>query len=196
MNIRLMLTVSIFAIALLLTGCNDPVAPVDDPTAKTTTTASVAVVTDPTEAVTTTVTEETTEATTATTTEAVTTTTGTDTAEPIHFVTSPESLPFSLTLPASWEGRYAVREDEGSVTFYELSNHQDSVQGKLFTIRYMMDDPANIDFPSYRLLGQYGDIYAVALFPTDVQFSVELAQAYQMLEADVSGILDTFVYTG
>ncbi len=191
MKLRLMLTIFTLALAVLLTACNDNPHPVD-PTDATTTAA----VTEPTTAP-----SQNTETTTDTTTstEPTTTTTApTDVEEPqpTVFVTSPESLPFTLTLPASWEGHYAVREDEGSVTFYELSNHQDSVQGKLFTIRYMMDDPQNIDFPAYRLLGQFGDIYAVALFPTDVQYSVELADAYLKMEGEVGGVLDSFVYTG
>jgi len=192
MKLRLMLTILTLTLAVLLTACNDNTEPVDNTDVTTTTAAITETTTTPSQ-----ITETTTDTTTST--ESTTTTTApTDVAEPqpTVFVTSPESLQFTLTLPASWDGHYAVREDEGSVTFYELSNHQDSVQGKLFTIRYMMDDPANIDFPAYRLLGQYGDIYAVALFPTDVQYSTELADAYMKMADEVAGVLDTFVYTG
>ena len=157
---------------------------------------------DPTLPTTTTVPRNTTTVPTTTTTEseeplyAINTTVPTD-PPPVETVYQAETLPFSVTLPASWEGNYAVREENSSVKFYELNNHLYDGSGHLFTIRFMSAAAYDDDmFPSYEYLGEFGEQCVVALFPTDVQSSVDYMDAYNAMAANVSDILDTFTYTG
>lgn len=102
-------------------------------------------------------------------------------------------LDFELTLPASWEGAYAVREDSTSVAFYELQNHLYNGQGKLFTVRFL--EEAVYDegmFPDYTLIGMYEGYAVVALHPTDVQFASDLAAPYQAMIGDCDEIVASF----
>ncbi len=173
------------AIALLmavsLCACkNKPDDDTTDPTmptlTPTTTTASKATTT-------------TTEATAATTTTAPP-----PVKEPVTYV-SENNAGLSLTLPASWEGKYAVRDSENAVMFFELSNHLYDGSGRLFTVK-IMEAAAYDDgmFPSYTFIGTYGDKVVVVLHPTDVQFSVDKADAYNAMLADVPSIVATITY--
>ncbi len=129
-----------------------------------------------------------------TTTVTTTTTTAAPIAQPVAYVSN-NNPGLSLTLPASWDGKYAVRDDAGSVAFYELSNHMNDGSGKLFTVKFM--DAAVYDdgmFPNYDFIGEYGDQVIVVLYPSDVQTSPAYADAYGALNADLPSIVATITY--
>lgn len=150
---------------------------------------------DDTTVTTTTAPTVTTTATEATTTTVATTTTTVPTiAKPVTY-TSTNNAGLSLTLPASWDGKYAVRDDAGSVMFYELNNHMYDGSGKLFTVK-IMEAAAYDDgmFPSYDFIGEYGDEVVVVLYPSDVQFSATYADAYNAMNADLPSIVATITY--
>ncbi len=154
-----------------LTACSTPAEPVD---------------TDPSPTVQTT-------ATTATDTTVTTTTTTVAATETVGFST--DETYFTLDLPREWSGCYAARETEDMVTLYELQNHQRSGQGKLFSIRYIPEENYNeAQYPSYRELGSFDGFRVIAIFPTDVQFDVELMEPYTAMQAQIDSILATFYH--
>ena len=149
---------------------------------------------DETDPTTTTLAPATTTSTSVTTTIPTTTTTAPTIAQPVTYVSS-NNPGLTLTLPASWNGKYAVRDDVGSVIFYELSNHMSDGSGKLFTIKFM--EAAAYDdgmFPSYTFIGEYGENVLVVLYPTDVQFAPDKTDAYNAMAADVASVVATITY--
>lgn len=194
MKNRLVFLLIATAMLLTFTACQKPEDPQNTPaTANETTVATATNNAQTTAPVSTTVP-------TTTTTEATTTTTQATVVtpdEPIVFTS--DDLHFSLTMPASWDGAFAHRTDGNSVSFYELTNNQyDAHSGHLFTIRFMSKE-IDIEFPSYKLLGTYGDYNVIAMFPTDVQFNFDdkaMADKYIAMSEEVNGVIETFAYFG
>lgn len=176
MKRSLILLITLTAV-LLLTACN---AAAPSPTAPTTTAPTV----------------DTTTATTVETTVPTTTTTTPTEASTATVIFSTDVAYFSLDLPREWIGHYAVRETEDTVTFFELQNHQQNGQGKLFSIRFIPEDAYHEDmYPSYRELSRFDGFTVVAVFPTDVQFDMELMEPYTAMQAQIDDILTTFCRT-
>lgn len=164
-------------ILLSLCGCNHT----DNPDTTTTSTAATTI--------------STTAATTATTTttediSASTTTAAQAYTESYYLL---PSLKFELTLPGSWKGAFAVREESGYVSFYELQNNLHSAQGRLFTIRAIETDSYSDGmFPDYTLIGEYDGYTVVALHPTDVQYTAEYADRYNTMLAQCDDVITSF----
>jgi len=114
--------------------------------------------------------------------------------QPIAF-TSELHPGLSMMLPASWNGKYAVRESETSVEFYELQNHLYDGSGKLFTLMFM-DVNAYEDgmFPSYDVVYQSPSTIVVALYPTDMQTSEEYLDQYTAMSDEIMNITETVQY--
>ncbi len=101
-----------------------------------------------------------------------------------------------MTLPASWNGKYAVRESDSAIEFYELQNHLYDGSGKLFTLRFMSADEYMDDmFPSYDVVYQTESTYVLALYPTDMQTSVDFADQYNLMSAEIPNITETVTYS-
>ena len=108
-------------------------------------------------------------------------------------------LGWSITMPASWEGRYVVAEEGNSEIICAASSHDGENQGALFTI--MRLDAADADelaemIPVTPLAELEDGTRFVAVFPSDVQFNPEFAEDYNDLSKDVENILGTFTLTG
>lgn len=106
---------------------------------------------------------------------------------------------WSITMPASWEGRYVVAEEGNSEIICAASSHDGENQGALFTI--MRLDAADADelaemIPVTPLAELEDGTRYVAVFPSDVQFNPEFAEDYNDLSKDVENILGTFTLTG
>ena len=103
----------------------------------------------------------------------------------------------TMTLPASWDGKYAVRESDSQIEFYELQNHLFDGSGKLFTLLFM--DAAEYEdglFPSYDIVYQSETTYVLVLYPTDVQTSEEFFEQYQLMSDEIPNITETVQYAG
>ncbi len=102
-----------------------------------------------------------------------------------------------MLLPASWDGKYAVRESDTSIEFYELQNHLFDGSGKLFTLMFMnAADYEDGMFPSYDVVYQSETSYVLALYPTDVQTSDEFFEQYQLMSDEIPNITETVQYAG
>ena len=106
---------------------------------------------------------------------------------------------WTLTMPASWEGRYLVVEEENSEIICAASSHDEENQGALFTI--MQLDAADADeladmIPVTTLAELEDGTRYVAVFPSDVQFNPEFAEDYEDLSKDAESVLGTFTLTG
>ena len=106
---------------------------------------------------------------------------------------------WTLTMPASWEGRYVVAEEENSEIICAASSHDEENQGALFTI--MRLDAADAEelaemIPVSTLAELEDGTRFVAVFPSDVQFNPEFAEDYNDLNKDVENVLGTFTLTG
>ena len=102
---------------------------------------------------------------------------------------------WSITMPASWEGRYLVAEEGDSEIVCAASSHDGENQGALFTIMRM--DAADADelaeIMHVTLLAEMGDgTRYVAVYPSDVQFNPEFADDYQDLYKDAESVVGTF----
>lgn len=109
---------------------------------------------------------------------------------------------YSLNLHKLWvtDGFYEM-VCEGSETyslkFYNTENYYRGGGGSMFSIR-MYEETEDTSFPSCKDLGKIklsnGKIYKLlALFPTDVQYSSELATSYRNMEELRTGIIDSIV---
>ena len=108
-------------------------------------------------------------------------------------------LGWSVTMPASWEGRYLVVEEGNSEIVCAASSHDEENQGALFTI--MRLDAADADelaemIPVTLLADLEDGTRYIAAFPSDVQFNPEFAEDYMDLSKDAESVLATFTLTG
>ena len=132
----------------------------------------------------------------------------TDTVPPTEEEPQPTEAPISvidtayytLTLPEEWVGKTLCdlhKRDDGSysMSVHEIQDFCDFGGGTLFTLMMLPTTEDYTIFPSYELLCSLdtpaGTFYIVALFPTDVQFSPENADAYNALFAQVQDVLYT-----
>ncbi len=113
---------------------------------------------------------------------------------------------YSLTVPSSWEGKYAYEiyqpEEEWSEAYYLDVYHKESEQenygGSLFGISLLYDgDSSYLDYPAYEVLGRLqikeASIFEVVVtYPTDVQFTDETEAGYRELREDVEEVLASF----
>lgn len=103
---------------------------------------------------------------------------------------------FSLKLPDSWKNNYFVitsKEEEqySDVTFYAKKCYEQTKEGCLFSIARYEDDSYR-EMPSYELVGKWGGLNYVALFPTDVQTEGTTKAAmkqYSMLNKSVEKVV-------
>lgn len=106
---------------------------------------------------------------------------------------------YTLTIPASWDGRYTYEQDGSNLTFYELESYNNGWGGKLFGIS-LWEDEEFLDFPGYYYMGALvelsddgsapGFLYYVAVStPTDVQFSDDAAETYIEMSNSIDSIL-------
>jgi len=113
---------------------------------------------------------------------------------------------YSLTVPSSWEGKYAYKvyppEEEWSEAYYLDVYHKESEQqnygGSLFGISLFYDgDSSYLSYPDYEVLGrlqikQASIFDVVVTYPTDVQFTDETEPEYTELRKDVENVLKSF----
>lgn len=104
---------------------------------------------------------------------------------------------YTLTLPDEWKETcfYSVVDDV-TVTLREKDSYEAFGGGKLCTVMLMpTDDETYTDFPDYELLCALdtpeGSFYAVALFPTDVQFNEDTADAYNAMADSIMDVVYT-----
>ena len=104
---------------------------------------------------------------------------------------------FSLKLPDSWENNFIVeigakkKKEYSCVTFYAKECYNWDKSGWLFSIGRFTNESYQ-ELPSYELVGRWGDVSYVAVFPTDVQFdsaTKEAAKQYQLLEKSVEKVV-------
>ena len=112
---------------------------------------------------------------------------------------------YSLTLPESWAEsvEYEVVPGEAytyNVSFYHKPDHAAGMGGHLFTLRLYPEWEDYSYLPSYERLGHLevyritgGDL--VVVYPTDVQFDVETAAAYQACAAEIDDILTSLTFS-
>lgn len=112
---------------------------------------------------------------------------------------------YSLTLPESWVESviYEVTPDEAytySVSFYHQPDYEAGRGGHLFTLRLYPEWEDYSYLPGYERLGHLevyritgGDL--VVVYPTDVQFDVETAAAYQARAAEIDDILTSLIFS-
>ena len=102
---------------------------------------------------------------------------------------------WSITMPASWEGRYVVAEEGDSEIICAASSHDEENQGALFTIMRLdasdADELAEV-IPVTQLAELEDGTRYVAAFPSDVQFNPEFAEDYEDLSKDAENVLGTF----
>ena len=105
---------------------------------------------------------------------------------------------WSLTMPASWEGRFDVVDEAGSVHICASSSHDEENGGILFTVMRLdaaeADEMADV-VPVTPLATLDDGTRYVAVLPSDVQFNPEFAEDYQDMNKDVESVLGTFTLT-
>ncbi len=111
-----------------------------------------------------------------------------------------ETQYYTLTIPASWEGRYEYEKYDNTLTFYERESYQYGYGGRLFSVSVEMDDSFR-QGPDYSELGAIIEDwevsppfvgYAVVTYPTDVQFSQDTEEAYHSMSEEIETILSSF----
>lgn len=80
---------------------------------------------------------------------------------------------FTLKLPENWKGNYVMKtigkKKQGSgVAFSAKKCYEKNKEGWLFSIMRYKDNSYE-DLPSYELVGKWGGISYIAVYPTDVQ---------------------------
>lgn len=82
---------------------------------------------------------------------------------------------FTLKLPGNWKGNYVMesigkkRQQGSGVAFSAKKCYKQKKEGWLFSIMRYKDNSYE-DLPSYELVGKWGGINYIAVYPTDVQF--------------------------
>ena len=113
---------------------------------------------------------------------------------------------FTVTMPEAWKEDCIIEEEGARVSFYSAANrHLDygDVEydaGELFTILVPEDSMKTEDgyvYPSYEVIGQYNGADMLVVYPTDVQFNMEDADAqqqYRDMQAQIPEILETISF--
>lgn len=112
---------------------------------------------------------------------------------------------YTLTIPASWDGKYTYEQDGSNLTFYELESYNNGWGGKLFGIS-LREDEEFFDFPGYYSMGALVELndglapgflyYVVISTPTDVQFSDDAAETYTEMNNSIDSILASISVKG
>ena len=125
--------------------------------------------------------------------------------EPITEPTVPEIVVetkyYTVTLPESW-GESCVYEvfpadEEGpdALVLYEKESHNTEYGGHLCTILLIPHGEDYSYYPAYEWVGVLetpeGDLDIVVLYPTDVQFSEDTADAYNRLVQNVADAINS-----
>lgn len=105
---------------------------------------------------------------------------------------------YTITIPASWNGRYTYEQDGNNLTFYESESRDKGYGGKLFGLS-LWEDEGYLDFAGYIYMGAlvelndgmapgflYNLVYST---PTDVQFPISEPENYADLSKDVDSVL-------
>ena len=101
---------------------------------------------------------------------------------------------FSLTIPASWAGKYRVSEFSVAVEFINIRNEEAGFGGFLFSI-IVQDNLEPLDWNGCKLLGQSGGLYYFSGLPSDVQYdhrNKSLTDEYNTMAKDIDAILKSF----
>ena len=101
---------------------------------------------------------------------------------------------FSLTIPASWAGKYRTSDFSLAVEFINIGNEAAGYGGFLFSI-VIQDNLEPLDWNGMKLLGQSGGLYYFGGVPSDVQFDYtnkSLMDEYQSMEKDIDAIFKSF----
>lgn len=115
-----------------------------------------------------------------------------------------ETQYYTLTIPASWDGKYICEQQDNDLTFYELRSYNDGSGGMLFALS-LQEDQEFLDFPGFYSLGALIEAlvdgegnnhnsflyYVVVSTPTDVQYSENGAEAYSEMSSDIDAILSS-----
>lgn len=113
---------------------------------------------------------------------------------------TPEDAVFSVsfgeyivqyTLPATWEGLYAVHMQLGTEDNYEVGfYHKASAEfgGWLFSLALFTDDEYR-QFPETTVVTQDGTVTLVCMRPSDVQFDLDYAAEYLAMSEEIDSIL-------
>ena len=107
---------------------------------------------------------------------------------------------YTITIPASWDGRYTYEQDGNNLTFYEVSSYENGWGGKLFGIS-LREDEEFLEFPGYYSMGALVELvdgtapnflyYVSVSTPTNVQFSDDAAETYTEMYESKDTILDS-----
>ena len=81
---------------------------------------------------------------------------------------------FILTVPAGWKSNYTVKKSKSKkhrsyVTFSAKKCHKENGDGCLFSIMRYKDDSYADELPEFELVGKWGGMNYVAVFPTETQ---------------------------
>ena len=106
-----------------------------------------------------------------------------------------ETRYYSLPLPDHWKEACAYTvTDDTVVTLREAGSFEAFGGGKLCSLLLIpTSDDTYKDFPDYELLCALdtpdGSFYVIVLFPTDVQFNEDTAEAYNAMAEELMGVL-------
>lgn len=79
---------------------------------------------------------------------------------------------FILSVPAGWKSNYTVKKSKkhrSYVTFSAKKCHKENGDGCLFSIMRYKDDSYADELPEFELVGKWGGMNYVAVFPTETQ---------------------------
>ena len=104
-----------------------------------------------------------------------------------------ETETFTLKLPAEWEGKYLITEQNGWLSVYEKGSHEAMGAGNLFSIT-SFSIGVDYHFPSYDYLGTYvhdGEQYEfIMLYATDMQATEATRERYAAMKDTVPWIIE------
>ena len=114
---------------------------------------------------------------------------------------------FTIVMPADWEEKCEIVEEDMCVYFYSRANRFISYgdvefeAGRLFYITVpeedMKQDNGDYYYPSYQIIGQYQGADVVVVFPTDVQCDIEdeaKTKEYTQMYEQVPKVLETITF--
>lgn len=97
---------------------------------------------------------------------------------------------FTVTLPASWKGKYGITQSGSNYVFYQQASRAQNYNGTLFTIGKYTDTSYR-NLPNYQELGAGGGAAYIFVLPTDVQFPPEneaVKNEYVQMSGDLEQI--------
>lgn len=97
---------------------------------------------------------------------------------------------FTVTLPASWKGKYGITQNQDGYTFYHQASRAEGYHGTLFTIEKYRDTSYK-NLPNFKELGVGGGAAYIFTLPTDAQYpeqKEEVVKEYYELSKDLEQI--------